>query len=423
MKQVWILNHYAVEPGAPGGTRHYSLSEHLPRFGWKATIIAASAEHNGDGQRLQANEAFRHEVCGKVPFLWLRTPRYRGNGGGRMVNMLAYTMRALLPASTAALPRPDAIIGSSVHPFAALAGALLARRHGVPFLFEVRDLWPQTLIDLGRLTERHPMTWMLRRLERALYRSAENIVTVLPNAADYIAPLGIPRSKVTWIPNGVETDAFPLAAKPQPAPGAPFVLMYLGSHGTANGLDHVLHALLHASRQLPPGALQLRMVGDGPLKPELRELARRLGLDNVSFEPPVAKTAIPALAAQADAFVISVLDRPQLYRYGISMNKLFDYLAAARPILIASAAANNPVADANAGIAVPPADPAALGDAIVKLWNLGDAERRRMGLAGRHYVETHHRFQMLSRRLAETLDRCVDPVAQPRPELAPLTKG
>ena len=403
MKNVWILNHYAQEPSGAGGTRHFHLAEHLQAYGWHATIIAASVEHQSGHQRLEPNEKKRCDYFKGVPFLWVRTPEYQGNGGGRMRNMLAYTWAVLQRSTTAKLPRPDVVIGSSVHPFAAVAGALLARRYKVPFIFEVRDLWPQTLVDMGRLQEDSFMTWALRKLELWLYRRAARTVVLLPRAWEYITPLGIPKERVVWIPNGVDLSLFPRSTVADTAKDH-FTLMYFGAHGQANGLDNVLHAMKHVQEQPNGRNIHLRMIGDGPLKPSLVEQASEMGLTNVSFEPPVAKSQIPALAAQADAFVIAVLNLPGLYRYGISMNKLFDYLAAEQPILIASNGANNPVEDAQAGLTVPPGQPQALAEAIVKIANTPLTERQRMGRAGREYVEQNHGFEQLAGRLAAVLD-------------------
>ncbi len=403
MKNVWILNHYAQEPSGAGGTRHFHLAEHLQAYGWHATIIAASVEHQSGHQRLEPNEKKRCDYFKGVPFLWVRTPEYQGNGGGRMRNMLAYTWAVLQRSTTAKLPRPDVVIGSSVHPFAAVAGALLSRRYKVPFIFEVRDLWPQTLVDMGRLQEDSFMTWALRKLELWLYRRAARTVVLLPRAWEYITPLGIPKERVVWIPNGVDLSLFPRSTVADTAKDH-FTLMYFGAHGQANGLDNVLHAMKHVQEQSNGRNIHLRMIGDGPLKPSLVEQASEMGLTNVSFEPPVAKSQIPALAAQADAFVIAVLNLPGLYRYGISMNKLFDYLAAEQPILIASNGANNPVEDAQAGLTVPPGQPQALAEAIVKIANTPLPERQRMGRAGRDYVEQNHGFEQLAGRLAAVLD-------------------
>jgi glycosyltransferase involved in cell wall biosynthesis len=405
VKHVWILNHYAQEPGGAGGTRHFHLAEYLKVHGWQATIIAASVDHGTGLQRLNNDEQFRHETLRGVPFLWLRTPQYVGNGGGRISNMLAYTRQVLKKASTQALPRPDLIIGSSVHPFAAWAGARLARRHNVPFVFEVRDLWPQTLIDMGRLKESSPMTWGLRLLERWLYRQAARTIVLLPHAHEYIVPLGIPREKVVWIPNGVDLSLFPNPAAP--APSEDFTLMYFGAHGQANGLDNVLNAMNELQRQGGNEHIKLRLIGDGPLKPQLQQQAAALALRNVSFEPPVPKSQIPVLAAQADAFVFNLIDAPVL-RYGISSNKLFDFLAAARPIIFSCDASNNPVQDAKAGITVKPGDPKALAEAVKQMASLSALDREQMGRFGRLYVEQNHSFDQLAQKLAQTLNTALE---------------
>lgn len=408
MKQVWIVNHYAQAPGEPGSTRHFHLADHLLPCGWQATIIAASVEHFRGKQRLELGQDQRLDHFNSVPYLWVKTPEYKGNGGKRILNMLAFTYRVLLKRTTRGLPPPNVVIGSSAHPFAAVAGAWLARRHKVPFIFEVRDLWPQTLVDMGRLREGAALTWALRKLERWLYHRAARTVVLLPRAWEYIVPLGVSKEKVVWIPNGVDLSLFSPSEQPERGTAEPFTLMYFGAHGQANGLDNVLRAMqrvqeLQAEQPLGP-RIHLRMIGDGPLKPSLMALAQQLRLKNVGFEPPVPKSQIPAVAADADAFVIAVLELPGLYRYGISMNKLFDYLASARPIVIASDAANNPVHEAQAGISVRPGNSEALAKAIIKIASEPIGERQRMGRNGRKYVEENHGFFQLSTRLAAVLN-------------------
>jgi glycosyltransferase involved in cell wall biosynthesis len=403
LKQVWILNHYAQVPGGAGGTRHFHLAEHLNRNGWAASIIAASVDSISGAQRLLPDETERVEKIGDVSFLWVRTPVYLGNGGGRILNMLAYTWRCLLKKTTNSLPLPDVVVGSSVHPFAALAGMLLARRFKVPFVFEVRDLWPQTLIDMGRLSENSLVTWLLRKLEILLYKKSTRIIVLLPFASEYIVPLGIPLERIVWIPNGVDLSLFPHSNIADLPVHEQFTLMYFGAHGQANGLENLLKAMRKVEDSLVGGKVVLRMIGDGPSKAALMLLAEQLNLKSVIFEPSVAKHKIPFLAAQADAFVIAVRDIPNLYRYGISMNKLFDYLAAQRPIILASAAANNPVEEAGCGITVIPDDSDELSKAIVKMADLPVAERMRMALAGREYVEKNHSFEILTSKLAGVL--------------------
>jgi glycosyltransferase involved in cell wall biosynthesis len=402
VKYVWILNHYAQEPGGAGGTRHFHLAENMKAYGWHAIVIAASIEHSTGRQRLALNERQQLQNIKGVPFLWVKTPEYSGNGGGRISNMLAFTWRVLLRKITTDLPSPDVVIGSSVHPFAALAGALLARRFGVPFIFEVRDLWPQTLIDMGRIKSTSFMAWALGKLELWLYRRAARIVVLLPKAWEYIVPLGIARQKVVWIPNGVDLEMFPKST--DPLPSETFTLMYFGSHGQANGLENILEAMKQVQQSTYSQKIILRMIGDGPLKPDLISRAKNLGLKNICFEPPVPKCEIPVLASQADAFVLTVKDLPNLYRYGTSMNKLFDYLAASRPVIMAANTFNNPVVEAQAGLCVAPDQPEALANAILQLAATPLEGRKCMGRAGREYVEQNHSFTQLSANLASVLD-------------------
>lgn len=403
MRHVWIVNHYAQEPSGPGGTRHYSLARHLPAYGWEASIIASSIEHVTGRQRLRPGEKTRLETLGGIPFLWLRGSIYSGSGRERIGNMISFTWAVLKRRNVSGLPRPDAVIGSSVHPLAAFAGRRLARRYGVPFLFEVRDLWPQTLVDMGRLAPHSPLTFGLRRLERYLYRSACKIIVLLPRAADYIRPLGIPADKIEWISNGVEIEPAIASVHPE---RTEFTLMYFGAHGNANGLDRVIRSMRIVAGHPAGRHIRLRLIGDGPLKPRLIALAHEIGADNVTFEAPVPKQGIPALAAEADAFIIYVNDLPELYKYGISMNKIFDYMAAARPTIIAATGVDNPIAESGGGIAAPAGDTERLAEAILRMAGLPAAERAAMGTAARRYVQDNYSFGYLARRLAETLNAC-----------------
>lgn len=403
MKHVWILNHYSQEPDAPGGTRHYSLARNLVDYGWRATIVAASTDHASGAQRLSTNEAFRFENRNGVDFLWLWARQYRGNGHLRVRNMLDYTLSLLQSKNLVMLDKPDIVIGSSVHPFAAWAGRRLVRRFGVPFIFEVRDLWPQTLVDMGRLSDRNIATIGLRHLEKSLYRSASKIIVLLPRASEYIEPLGISGEKIVWIPNGVDVRQFrsePASADDQ------FTLMYFGAHGVANGLDNVLKAMKIVETDPRGQKVTLRIIGEGPLKQSLMVLAKELHLRNVRFEDAVAKSEIPALAAQADAFVFNLKD-VAVFRFGISSNKLFDFMAAARPVIFCCAAVNNPIAEASAGITVPPESPERLASAILEMAGLPAEKRIEMGKAARRHLEDNYDMSQLAARLAQTLDEAL----------------
>ena len=404
MPVLWIVNHYAQEPSGPGGTRHHSLASHLFEHGWQTLIIASSCEHNTGRQRLMTGEVRRLQRCNGVDFLWLRVAGEPYSlGWQRFASMALFAFTLLRTATTSGLSPPDVVIGSTVHPFAALAAYFLARRHRVPFVFEVRDLWPRTLVAMRAIRPGGVLDCALGLLERWLAHRADRIIVVMQGGVDYFHALGIPLDRLLWLPNGAELPTSP--PTPLRSQTSPFQLLYCGAHGPANALSTVLDAMaLLQRRGVGPDQLILRLIGDGSSKLALQHRAQVLGLRTVFFEPSVPKQVLGALASQADAFVVSMQPLPDLYRYGMSFNKLFDYFLAARPIVSASCAAHDPVLAADAGLVVPPGDPSALADAIDKMCHLPHNERQRFGANGRAYLEAHHAYPLLAHRLAKSLD-------------------
>lgn len=403
--RIWIINHYALPPSHAGGTRHHSLAKELIARGHEVIVIASSLHyHTRTDNVLLPGETARYQDEQGVPFLWLRTPAY-SSGIGRIRNMLAFTLRVWRGKEVRKLPPPDIIIGSSVHLGAVFAAERLAQRYHVPFVMEVRDLWPQTLVDLGEFSPRHPAIQALYWLERFLYRRAARIITLGPGMGSYIEAHGSPCEKATWIPNGVDLRIVP---GPTPAPnGNPLVAVYAGAHGVANALGTIIEAAAILQAQGWAERVLLRLVGDGPEKPRLAAQAEALGLRNVVFEASVPKTKVFDKLAEADILLASVR-RTGLYQYGISLNKLFDYMAVARPIVWgAGDCVNDPVAESGAGITTPPEDPQAMAEGIMQIAQMSPEQRYEMGLRGRRYVEQNHDFANLAQRIEQLLEQCI----------------
>lgn len=413
MKTVWILNHYARMPNESGGTRHFSLALEMQKHGWRTVILCAKFDPaDYDPPRTQQVRP-RINVIDGVWFLRLHAPAYKGNGLGRMMNMLMFTLQVLRPKNLVGLPAPDVVIGSSVHPLAGVAAKILASRYSKPFVFEVRDLWPQTLVDMGRLSDGSYITRALRWIESELYRRAAKIVSVLPHACEYIAATGVARERVVWIPNGVDTEIFADVSRDYDGSWADtFTIMYFGAHGFANALEVVVDAMHIVRATDAERSIQLRLIGSGTLKSTLVDQARRLDLENVRFEPAVSKLDVPRLAREADAFVISVRDLPNLYRYGIGMNKLFEYMACGKPVVIASGIIDNPIAAAGCGYSIAPADPKGMAEAFLMLSSLSAEERLAMGAAGKSYALRYHDFKALGANLARELNDLVERTPQ-----------
>ncbi|WP_342589433.1 glycosyltransferase family 4 protein [Symbiobacterium terraclitae] len=399
------MNQYAVTPDLPGGTRHYDLGVELGRMGHRVYIFASDLNLALRRRtRLRPGELYSVEQRDGAAFVWVGSAEYRRNDWRRAWNMLSFAWNLLRTASSMRREGPpDVIIGSSPHPFAALAAAYLARKLGSRFVLEVRDLWPQALVDMGGLRESHPGVKLLRFIERRLYARAERIVVLAAGAERYLTERGVDPERIVYVPNGVHLDNFRVSPDRRQSRARfgfdCFTIVYAGAHGPANALETIVKAAQMVS-DLP---VKFVLVGDGPAKDSLVELARSLAVRNVQFLDPVPKSEMADLLSAADAAVIT-LRNAQAFSYAVSPNKLFDYMAAGRPILCAvPGEVAQLVRTAGAGIPVEPENEAQLADAVRQLVALPQTEREQMGHRGRAYLEAHFDRRALAGRLAEAL--------------------
>ena len=391
--RIWIINHYAAPPAMAGGTRHYQLARQLKQRGHDVLIIAANYNHFSQSFMPTPAGVGKIDDAYEVPFIWIPTPRYRGNTLSRFWNMLVFSSRLLnkkyLPLSSP----PDVIIGSSPHLFAAFGAELLSRRLKKPFVLEIRDLWPETLVDLGRMSTRHPLIKIMKHIEKYLYKRAKRIISLLPAADKYLIACGVDPEHILWLPNAIDTDIVP--DNLLPATSDKFTFMYAGAHGLANDLDTVLHAAKILQDKSSADRMRICLIGEGPAKRHLQELAAQLKLTSVEFLDPVPKNQIYSVLNRADAFLM-LLKKSPVFRWGISPNKLFDYLVMERPVIFGVDTPFNPIEQYHAGLSVPPSDPAALATAMHDLSLLPKEELNNMGLRGKNFVLQHHHIQQLT---------------------------
>lgn len=406
--RLWILNHYAVSPDLPGGTRHFDLGRELVKRGHDVTIFASGFGHKiRQYTKVDRNKLFRTEVYDGVRFVWINTFPYYKNDWRRVVNMLSYGWRVL--SCTEGLEKPDAIIGSCVHPFAALSGWWLSRKYKAKFFFEERDLWPQILVDMGALRENSFVAKVLYALESFLYRKAQKVIFPMSGGLEYAIGRGVSRDKVVWLPQGVDLERFDNAKPLEPDSDIAmcfyknknkFKVLYTGAHGPANDLESLVGCASILRDSYPD--IHFFLIGDGPEKAHLIEKAKKKMLDNISFLNAVSKSEIPSVLANADLLVHS-LKRMEVLRFGISANKMFDYMASAKPIITTIEISNNPVVEAECGIAVEPENAEALAKAIIEVYRMTDEKRRELGLNGRRYVEKYHDIRVLADQLETIL--------------------
>lgn len=390
MKKVIVIEQYSQPRDQGGGTRHADLFDRLA--GWETTIIASNVSHyTGKPYRTSDDR-----------FVLLPIPTYSGNGAMRMVGWCIFGAEAVVAAAR----RPaDLIYGSSPQLLSALAGLVVARLKGVPFVMEVRDLWPESIVAMGHLREGSAVHRILVTLEAMLYRGAERIVVVTPGWEDHLAAFGVDPAHVVAISNGTEASDFYVAEDREVLRErygiTGYTAVYAGAHGPANRVD----LTLDAAEALPE--VNFLMIGSGSKKDWAIEEAAKRGLTNVEFRDPIPKAELPALLKACDVG-LHVIAPLKVLDAGMSPNKLFDYLAAGLPVVSNAAYPLRRVAaDDVVGAMVGPEE---LVAGIRRVRDADAATRQRWA------ANTEELLQRFSRTTAsETLEKTLDEAAaEPR---------
>jgi glycosyltransferase involved in cell wall biosynthesis len=385
---VLVLNHYALPRSAPGGTRHVELFGRLDH--WDAKIIAADRNH-------LTSERVRPEGI----FTTVPTVPYTGNGPMRVLNWLSYAVMAFVHGLQG--PRPDVIYGSSPHPLTPLVAFVLSRLRRSRFVLEIRDMWPQVLVEMGALSDRSVLNRVLRRLETFLYRRADATIALADGLKEQMVERGAVADRTHVVPNAADPADF-AAPGPRDQLRARYglkgtVFAYTGAHRPANGLDAVLDTAAELLHEHPE--VTFLFVGGGSEKPRLVERAAEEHLANVRFMDPVPKEEMPALLGAVDAGLLVFADKPIFARH-MSANKLYDYMAAGLPVISAVPGEGARfIKQAGAGLTVGPHE---LTDAVRTMLATTPEEREGFGRAGRCYISSHQSRTAMAAKLESILD-------------------
>ncbi|MFI7551055.1 glycosyltransferase family 4 protein [Micromonospora sediminimaris] len=366
-------------------------------------MVIAGRLNMATGQPQRAEPGFRPVAV---------TP-YRGNGLGRVVNWASYAVTAT--AAGLRQPRPDLVYGSSPHLLAGVSGWIVATIRRAPFVLEIRDLWPQVLVDMGKLSESSLTYRVLERVELFLYRRARRVVIMAPGLRSMLESKGVEPERIAFIPNAADpADFVPSASRDELRRRYGFnrrTAVYAGAHGPANGLD----LLLCAARAVPE--LDVVLVGSGVDKPRLQASAQNIR--NVRFLDPVPKTEMPDILHAADVGV-HVLADVELFRAGVSPNKVFDYMAAGLPIITNSpGVVGDLVMGAGSGYVVAPGD---LAHGLGQAAQASPAELAKVGAAGRRWIQQSQSRTAMSEALARLLASVVNDTGAPG-KSRPLNEG
>lgn len=390
---IWIFNHHAQGPEIPGGTRHYDLAKQLVFYGHSVTIFAAgfhytllkeTVEYDQDGKKIEDKDG--------VKFVWVKTYPYERNSIKRMINIVSYAWKLNFLIPNLGIDKPDIIIGSTVHPFASLVASKFAKKYKVPFVFEIRDLWPQTFIDMNLWAKDSIKSKVFKYIEKITVNRSDRVIVLSPLTIKYLAKeYNYDKDNILLLPNGINDNfIIPISQEYDNK----INITYLGGIDKVHGLEF----LIDLAFSLKNENIDFNIYGDGKERKNLESMVNEKKLINIYFKGSVPKIEVPETLSKANLLFVSTSN----VLYG-SENKLYEYMATGKPIVVATVGEhNNPIKDIDCGLAL---DRENIDKASYDLINFIKNDKtnfENIGKNGQDYVKENRRMSILGKKL-ETL--------------------
>jgi glycosyltransferase involved in cell wall biosynthesis len=408
-KSVWIVNQYATTPDIGMGGRHYYLSKELVKQGYEVFLIFASYHHlmRGSGCDKQ-KDIYKHFLFEGINIVQIKTPVYsNARDKKRILNWLIFTWR-LSRIGSFLSQNPKAILVSSPSPFVFLGGIFASRKMRAKLIFEVRDIWPLTLIQHGGISKRNPLIKIMQWIEDSAYRYSDVVISNLPLLNDHIIERGVAVKEFVWIANGFDLEevSFSEIQLPEAINNFNnsffnhFKIYYTGGLTDGDGLEYLIDAIsILSSKGVKDVAVCI--VGEGLFKNTLINKSR--SLSNIVYVDAQPKRIIHSILKSSDMLYLAWKKLP-IYKFGIAPNKLPEYMFSGRPIVHSYSGSYDFVDLANAGLSIQAEDPQAIANAILKLKGMTQGQRDELGENGRRYAIENHDYSKLSKKLSEILD-------------------
>jgi glycosyltransferase involved in cell wall biosynthesis len=400
---IWIINQYASTPETGMGGRHFYFASELVKQGYTVYLIAASYTHLLHHPP-PVTKSFTIELVDGIHFIWAKVPAYEGaHNYKRVLNWFRFAWKlGKLPKLIK--QKPHVIWYSSPALIGFLGARHLVKKFHCKLVFDVRDIWPLTLIELGGYSSSHPFIKLMQWIEDRAYFSSDKVTSNWPYAIEHMALRGLDRSKFFWLPNGFFMQEF--SEKPllpnnimDKLPKGKFIVGYTGTLGKANALDVLLEVATELKEHT---GIAFVIVGGGAGELDFQREINRRGLKNIYMIGSISKKNIPAVLAEFDVCYVG-FRKARLYDYGSSLNKLPEYLMSGRPIIYSIDSPFKPVTDANAGITVPAEDHKAIAEAIITLQAMSPEQRKQLGENGKRYAEQNLDYAKLAENFANLL--------------------
>ncbi|RXT03676.1 glycosyltransferase family 4 protein [Ammoniphilus sp. CFH 90114] len=405
---IVILNHHANAPDVGGGGRHYEIAKYFSELGHEVTVLASSYDQGKKQYRVseEINEIFFNE---KFKFVRLKTkPAYK-RMTGRFINYINYKNKVTKYENFN--QKPNVIIASSVHPLAWEAGYKYSRRYNAKFIVEVRDLWPLSMYeDFSGITRKLIFSYF-ESLEKKYYNLADGIITTAPYANEYMEEkYGIEKNKIFYIPHAIDIEEFDKQIESHEDILLPelneildnkFCVTYTGALSKSEGLPTFVESAKYLKKYKD---IILIVIGNGPEKEKLLKIIKSENLDNVLLLEKQPKNNVPLILKKSEVLFCGLLER-EAFKYGISKNKFYDYMAAEKPIIFASNVRGSLISKAKAGITIEPGNAKKLSETIIHMYENIDSVGKDYSKNGRLYVEENHTVQKISERFLEIISK------------------
>lgn len=402
---ILYICHYAGTPKYGGADRIYHMAREWVKMGHNVMVVAASYTHVQFVHPDDIKEKTVEDIDG-IKYLWYPTPRYSGNGFARFKNILSFLFQIYMDSKNIYRNfMPDVVIASSIYPMDIWPAKRIADMSGAKLIFELHDLWPLSPIVFGGMSPKHPFIILCKKAEKACYKYSDKVVSLLPSVHGYISGFNYDLNNLEIISNGiVEEDWLPKniidvsnvnlkSFLQEQRKIGNIVVGYAGAFGKSNALEY----LLEAADILKDEKISFVLVGNGFEKENLIKIAVSKGIKNVFFFDFIPKVEVPNLLSYFDIAYIGWRN-VFIYQYGISPNKLMDYMMAGKVILHSVNTVNDVVREQNCGITVEPENPKAVADGILKLASLKPEEREDMGKRGRNYILKNQTYAILANK-------------------------
>lgn len=395
-KKIWIINEYAGTPKYGMTYRHFYIARELVKKGCEVTIISAAYSHFLT-QLPKISGKFTSEMIDGVNYFWVKVVKYPKSFCKRRVLKWFDFMFSLFRLPIKTMQKPDVILVSPTAPFSILPAWFWAKKFYSKLIFEVRDIWPLTLIELGGYSPSHPFVKFMGLFEKFALIKSDFVISNLPNYNLHIKELGINRN-FEYLPNGISieelVDIEPISEDlKSKIPKNKFIVGYTGKFGISNAVDDLIAAIGKLKNY---NDIFFVLVGNGQEKEKLKESCS--DLNNIIFFDSINKKQIQSMLEYFDVCYIG-WKKKKIYEFGVSPNKIFDYMYSGKPILHAINTKNDIVSLANCGLTVEAENHEAIARGIIELYKMSPQKRNSLGQNGKKYVLKYHNYEYLTDKL------------------------